>query len=240
MNSASCLRGLPELAGDAHAEGIARVIGLPDGRCQRRDLDGGKGDHESVCGGPRLLRVGGDRGDCSGSHRYRAADRKVARYAHRRRGRRGRRGQGRGGRAPLDGHGHGDGTARGTLGSDPKSATEPAGHWPAGVAGWLRMTCMMIGDPRSRAGGRLTGAGSGPSGVMLLQRRGEHRPAAASMRPAAARALARTDSGRAGRWKGMSRVLPRQSWRGDMAAVRALLSGRGRRRGRPARRRPPR
>src|SRR5580693_3259673 len=83
---ASCLRGLPELAGDAHAEGIARVIGLPDGRCQRRDIGGGKGDHESVCGGSRLLRVGGDRGDCSGSHRYRAADRKVARYAHPRRG----------------------------------------------------------------------------------------------------------------------------------------------------------
>ncbi len=75
-------------------------------------------------------------------------------------------------------------SARGTLGSDPKSAIEPAGHWPAGVAGWLRMTWMMIGDPRSRTGGRLTGAGSGPSGVILLQ------PAAASMRPAAARALA--------------------------------------------------
>jgi hypothetical protein len=45
---ASWLRGLPELAGDAHAEGIARVIGLPDERCQRWHIGGGKGDHESA------------------------------------------------------------------------------------------------------------------------------------------------------------------------------------------------
>ena len=53
---------------------------------------------------------------------------------------------------------------RSTLGSDPKSATEPAGHWPAGVTGWLRMTCMMIGDARSRTGGRLTAPGPARAG----------------------------------------------------------------------------
>ena len=46
------------------------------------------------------------------------------------------------------------------------------------------MTCMLIGDPRSRAGGRLTGAGFGPSGAMLLQ------PATASTAHAAASAVA--------------------------------------------------
>ena len=40
------------------------------------------------------------------------------------------------------------------------------------------MICMLIGDPRSRAGGRLTG--SGPSGVTWLQ------PATASTTPASA------------------------------------------------------
>ena len=92
--------------------------------------------------------------------------------------------------------------ARGTLGSDPKSLTEPAGHPPVGVGGWLRMTRMMIGDPSWRAGGRLAGDGSGPSGVTLLQ------PATARMRPAAS-ALARTDSGPGGRRNGISLVLPR-------------------------------
>src|SRR3984893_2297002 len=67
VESASWLRGLPELAGDAHADGIASVIGLPDERCQRRHIGGGKGDHEYVPGGPRLVSVGGGRGDRRGS-----------------------------------------------------------------------------------------------------------------------------------------------------------------------------
>src|SRR5271156_665471 len=88
---------------------------------------------------------------------------------------------------------------RGTLGCNPKSPIELGGHWPAGVGGWPRMTCTTIGDPRSRAAGRLAGAGSGPRGGTWLQ------PATASMRPAAASVLARTDSGRG--WHGMSSVL---------------------------------
>src|SRR6185437_1113532 len=68
---AAWLRGLPELAGDAHAEGIARVIGLPDERCQRGHVGRGKGDHEFVPGGPRLVPVGRDRGDGGVSDRYR-------------------------------------------------------------------------------------------------------------------------------------------------------------------------
>src|SRR6202035_6150661 len=51
VESASWLRGLPELAGDAHADGIAIVISLPDECCQRRHIGGGKGDHEYVPGG---------------------------------------------------------------------------------------------------------------------------------------------------------------------------------------------
>src|ERR1022692_29915 len=92
------------------------------------------------------------------------------------------------------------------------TATEPAGHPPAGVAGSRRMTCRMIGDPRWRGGGRMIGdattacvcdrvaAGSGPSGVTWLQL------AAVSMMPAAASTLARTDDGRGG-WDDMSWVL---------------------------------
>ena len=57
------------------------------------------------------------------------------------------------------------GLARGTS-ADPKSATEPAGHWPAAVGGRLRMTCRVIGDPSCRDGGKLAGADSGPSGAM--------------------------------------------------------------------------
>src|ERR1022692_3762235 len=179
--SVSWLRGLPELAGDAHAEGIARVVGLPDDRCQRRHIGGGKGDHESVKGGSRLVPVGGDRGDGSGSDRYRPSDRKVARYAHRRRGRRGRRGRGgRGGRAP-GAYLHGAWPSS-PWAPTPRGPPDPAGPRPVAAGGWLRMTCTMIGDPRSRAGGRLTGAGPGPSGVMWLQ------PATASMRPTAASA----------------------------------------------------
>ena len=99
----------------------------------------------------------------------------------------------------------GKATARGTLGSNPKRSIEPAGHLPVGVRGWLRMTCMMIGDPRSRTGGRFAGAGSGPRGVILLQ------AATASMRPAAASALARTDSGHAGPVMGWA-AMPSMYW----------------------------
>src|SRR5260370_13637262 len=60
---ASWLRGLPELAGDTHADGIARVIGLPDERCQRRYIGGGKGDHAYVTRGPPSVSRGGSRGD---------------------------------------------------------------------------------------------------------------------------------------------------------------------------------
>ena len=110
--------------------------------------------------------MGGDRGDRSGSDRDRRADREEARYA-----RRGYLRRGRGvGAAVLPWTGcAGKGGAmdvRGTLGSDPKSATVAAGHLPVTVGGSLRMTCMTIGDPRGAAGGRLTDAGSGTSGAM--------------------------------------------------------------------------
>lgn len=103
--------------------------------------------------------------------------------------------------------------ARGTSAS-PKSETELAGHRPAPVGGWLRMTCKTSGDPSWRDGGKLAGDDSGPMGATLEQ------PATASTAPAKASELTRADSERDERWKGMSLILSRPRWRAGMSAAR--------------------
>ena len=71
--------GLPELTGDADADGTPGVMSLPDDRCHRRHIGAGHGDYESVQVGPfRLARwgpVGEDRGDRGGRDHDRRAGR---------------------------------------------------------------------------------------------------------------------------------------------------------------------
>jgi hypothetical protein len=53
------LGGLPELTGDADADGAPSAMRLPDDRCHRRYIGTGHGDNESVQVGPcRLARWG--------------------------------------------------------------------------------------------------------------------------------------------------------------------------------------